>query len=96
MDPNDIAAGLWIVAGTTMCVSLGFMVRTQSRMMELQAELLKAVGEFGKAFAALAGQIMGGGSINVADKWRELPDAERAALRKALRSVLTDMDREMN
>ena len=94
MDPNDILTGISIVCATFLCVSLGFAMKTQSRMLGLQVELLQTTGELGKAFAALAGQIMGstpGGVTNTSDNWRELPPEGRAMLRQALRKVLADI-----
>ena len=98
MDPNDISTGLLIVAACFLCVSIGATIKTQTSMIRLQAELLQATAELGKAFAALAGQIVGsrGGLTNIADSWRELPPEARAELRHIMRQVLSDMDKEMN
>jgi hypothetical protein len=91
VDLNDISVGLTLVGFATLCLSMGFLVKSQSRMLEIQTRLLLSQTDLAQALSARPPSL-----TELQGGWRELPERERAVLRKALREVLTEMDREMN
>jgi hypothetical protein len=91
---NSVQFGLLVVGLAGVCVAVGYTVKGQAHMLEIQSQLLNATGELGKAFAALANHIVGG--PQAIGNWREMPPEDRAAMRAALRKVLAEMDSELN
>lgn len=89
---HDVVVGLWILGLAAVACGLGYGVKTQANMLQLQAEMLRCLGELTQVImqSGVAQQMMG------AQNWRDLPPEGRAVFRKALREVLAEMDREIN
>ena len=89
MDPNDITTGFTLVGFAALCFSVGFMVKGQSRMLEIQARMLKCLGDLTQVIAG--GQRV---ELNQAN-WREMPTDAQLMMRQALVQLLAEMDREL-
>jgi hypothetical protein len=90
MDPNDITTGFTLVGFAALCFSVGFMVKGQSRMLEIQAHMLKALSDLT--------QVIAGGQQRVEisqGNWREMPTDAQLMMRQALVQLLAEMDREL-
>ena len=86
---NSTLFSLWAVGLGALCISLGFMVKSQAGMLKLQADMLSALGELTKIIAQ--------GNIQTMpmNNWRELPPDAQLMMRNSLIEIIREMDSEM-
>jgi hypothetical protein len=94
----NAASALAAVSLATLLVSLGYLVRSQMRMVRIQGEMLLHLTRIGMALEGVADAIHGGGAMLSANAealldggWRSLSADDRVKLREALTSVLAQM-----
>jgi hypothetical protein len=89
-----------------VCLSVGYAIKSQSRMVQIQAEMLHILGDLGRAQASLLADIKSVDGANdyetiaidaieelIQGGWRNLPEGERLRLKSTLLTLLAQMNR---
>jgi hypothetical protein len=86
---NSVQFGLLAVALAGVCVAVGYTVKGQARMLEIQSHMLRCLGD-------LTGVIVQGKVQTVPmNNWRELPPDAQLMMRNSLIEIIREMDGEM-
>ena len=86
---EGIQFGLMAIALAGVCVAVGYTVKGQARMLEIQAKMLKSLSDMALVIAQSGAQMV------PLPNWRELPPDARLMMRNSLIEVLREMDQEM-
>ena len=88
---NAFTMALFFVCLISMCISIGYILKTLQRMLQAQKFILDHQLSINEAIGqgSLSHQMLS------ANSWRDLPPDKRLMMRNALSNILRDIDEEM-
>jgi hypothetical protein len=103
---DSFSAAVIVTGLTFVCLSVGYAIKSQSRMVQIQAEMLHILGDLGRAQALLLTDIKRVDSDNdyqttvaidaveelIQGGWQHLPEGERLRLKSTLLTLLAMMN----
>jgi hypothetical protein len=103
---DSFSAAMIVTGLAFVCLSVGYALKSQSRMMQIQAEMLHILGDLGRAQALLLTDIKNVDGANdyqtivaldavedlIQGGWRDLPEGERLRLKSTLLTLLAMMN----